>query len=109
MIYHRVLIDHVVQTGEGIKALQKLMRRREPQEAGRSAINAVDRMMRPVTMQELHEVAKIWVDGALRLSPRGLEWMQRLYQRQLAIFGRTLEVAGDHAIAEPLSTVAAGA
>ena len=41
-----------------------------------------------MTLQELNDVVKIWVDCALKLSPRGLEWMQRLYQRQVAIFGR---------------------
>jgi beta-lactamase class D len=55
-------------------------------------MNAVDRMIRPVTLQELHDVVKIWVDCALKISPRGLEWMQRLYQRQLAIFGKPLAV-----------------
>ena len=103
------IVDHVAESGEGMEALQKLMRRREHQKAGHSAISAVDRLIRPLTMQELHDVAKIWVDCALKLSPRGLEWMQRLYQRQLAIFGRPLEVAGENAAAEPLSQVAAAA
>ena len=103
------VVDHVAETGEGVDALHKLMRRREHQKAGHAAINSVDRLIRPLTMQELHDVAKIWVDCALKLSPRGLEWMQRLYQRQLAIFGRPLEVAGDHTVAEPISQVAAAA
>jgi DSF synthase len=103
------VIDHVAETGEGKDALHKLMRRREHQKAGHAAMNAVDRLIRPVAMQELHDIAKIWVDCALKLSPRGLEWMQRLYQRQLSIFGRPLEAAGDYAKAEPVTRVAAAA
>jgi hypothetical protein len=36
---------------------------------------------------------QLWVDCAVQLEPRSLEWMQRLYQRQLAVFGRPLELA----------------
>jgi DSF synthase len=103
------VIDHVAETGEGVAALRDLMRRREHQKAAHDAMNTVDRLIRPLTLQELHDVAKIWVDCALKLSPRGLEWMQRLYTRQLSIFGRPLEIAGDHAEAESMSRVAAAA
>ena len=56
-------------------------------------MNAVDRLIRPVGLQELHDIVKIWVDCALRLDTRSMEWMQRLYQRQLAIFGTPLQLA----------------
>jgi DSF synthase len=103
------VVDQVVDTGEGVNAVRKLMRKRENQEAGHAAINAVDRIVHPLGIQELHDVVKIWVDCALKLSPRNLEWMQRLYQRQLAIFGRPLEVASDQAETEPVRTVALAA
>jgi DSF synthase len=72
------------------------MRQREHQSTAHVAMNAVDRLIRPVGLQELHEVVKIWVDSALRLEPRSLEWMHRLHQRQVAIFGTSarLSVAG---------------
>jgi DSF synthase len=81
------LVDHVVDTGTGLATAQKLMRQREHQQSAHMAMNAVDRMIRPVGLQELHDVVKIWVDCAMNLESRSLEWMQRLYQRQLAIFG----------------------
>jgi DSF synthase len=96
------VVDQVVETGEGADAVQRLMRRREHQKSAHAAMNAVDRLIRPVTLQELHDVVKIWVDCALKISPRGLEWMQRLYQRQLAIFGKPLAV-------EPAVRIAAAA
>ncbi|MCC7325393.1 MAG: enoyl-CoA hydratase/isomerase family protein [Burkholderiales bacterium] len=92
------VIDDVVDTGDAASAVHKLMRRREHQRAAHVAMNSVERMIRSVSLQELHDVASIWVDCAMRLQPRNLEWMQRLYQRQLAIFGRSLElVAADSA------------
>ena len=84
------VIDDVVETGEGQHAVHKLMRKRENQNAAHVAMNCVDRMIRPLSVQELQDVVKLWVDCAMQLSPRSLEWMQRLYQRQLSIFGRPL-------------------
>lgn len=81
------VIDAVVDTGEGEAAVHKLMRKREFQHAAHCAMNRVDRLVRPITEQELLDVVQIWVDCALDLDLRSLEWMQRLYQRQLGIFG----------------------
>ena len=103
------VVDQVVDTGEGMNAMRKLMRKRANQEAGHAAMNTVDRIVHPLGIQELHDIVKIWVDCALRLSPRNLEWMQRLYQRQLAIFGRPLEVASSQATTEPPRMVALAA
>jgi DSF synthase len=86
-MYELGLVDQVVDTGAGLATVQKLMRQRERQQMAHVAMNAVDRLIRPVGLQELHDVVKIWVDCALRLDPRSLEWMQRLHQRQLTIFG----------------------
>jgi len=82
-----------LNTGEGAFAVKDLMKKRERQRSAHAAMNCVDRIIRPILLQELHEVVKLWVDCALGMSPQSLEWMQRLYQRQLAIFGRRIEVA----------------
>jgi DSF synthase len=89
------VIDQVVETGEGRDAVLSMIRKREHQTSGHNAINACDRLIRPITLQELHGVVKLWVDCALQMSPRSLEWMQRLHQRQLAIFGRPLQNVAD--------------
>jgi DSF synthase len=103
------VIDEIVDTGEGVAAVRKLMRKRAHQEAAHAAISMVDQIVRPLGLQELYDVVKIWVDCALKLSPRSLEWMQRLYQRQFAVFGRPLEVAGDEAEPASVSPVAIAA
>src|SRR4029434_8862791 len=53
------VIDDVVDTGDGHRAVQKLMRKREHQMSAHIAMNNVDRMIRPVGMQELHDVVQI--------------------------------------------------
>lgn len=91
------VVDLVVETGEGVDAVKKLIQRRLIKQSAHAAINAVERLVRPVTVAELHDVVRLWVDCALKLSPRGLEWMQRLHQRQLSVFGHSLSVAPEHA------------
>ena len=86
------LIDEVVETGDGLAAVRRLIKRRERQRAAHVAMNRVDRIVRPIVLQELYDVVKIWVDCALQLSPHSLEWMQRLHQRQLAIFGCPIDL-----------------
>jgi DSF synthase len=81
------VIDQVVPTGEGRDAVLILMRQRENQGEGHASMNSVDKLLRPVTLNELNEVVRLWVDCALRLSARGQQWMRRLHQQQLASFG----------------------
>lgn len=88
------IVDEVVETGDGLAAVKRLMKRRERQRAAHVAMNRVDRIVRPIALQELYDVVKIWVDCALQLSPHSLEWMQRLHQRQLAIFGSSIDMVG---------------
>ena len=86
------VIDRVVETGEGERAVRDIVTRRQHQQTAHAAMNLIDRMIRPVTVQELYDVVKLWVECAMGMSPRSLEWMQRLYQRQLAVFGRPVDV-----------------
>ena len=81
------LVDQVVDTGTGASAVSELIRQRATHLSAHDALNRVDRLLRPVSLQELHDVTKIWVDCALDLDDRSIAWMRRLHQRQLQIFG----------------------
>jgi DSF synthase len=85
------VIDEVVEMGEGPSAVRRMMRNRDLHQAAHVAMNRADRIIAPVNLQELNDVVKLWVDCAMQMSTRNLEWMQRLFQRQLGIFGRPLE------------------
>lgn len=109
-LFEMGVIDQVVDSGEGFSAVQALFKQREHQQAAHVSMNLADRLVRPLSLQELHDVVKLWVDCALQLSPRSLQWMQRLYQRQLAIFGsalRPLSIEESTAHAEDLVAAAA--
>lgn len=83
------VIDEIAESGEGVRAVERLLRRREHQYAAHTAMNAVDRLLHPVTAEELGEVVKMWVESAMSLDPRSLDWMKRLYQRQVAVYGES--------------------
>jgi DSF synthase len=92
-LYDLGVIDAVVETADGERYVRQFIKQRDNQAAAHAAMNVVDRLIRPLTLNELHDVGRIWVDRALSLSPRGLEWMNRLHQRQLSVFGRSFSVA----------------
>lgn len=81
------VIDLVVDSGAGPSAVQQLIRQRERQVEAHVAMNTIDRLLRPVTLQELNDIVALWVDAALGLSQRGLQWMRRLHQQQTLAFG----------------------
>jgi DSF synthase len=83
------VIDVVAEPGAGKAAVQQLIKRRQSQVHGHNAMNNVDRMLHPVTLQELYDVVGLWVNAAMTLSSRGQEWMRRLYMQQLKAFGPT--------------------
>jgi|SoiMethySBSTD1v2_1073268.scaffolds.fasta_scaffold134185_2 DSF synthase len=86
------VVDQVVNTGEANDAVASLIRQREQQHGAHSAMNTVDRMLNPVTLGELTDVVRLWVDCAMQMTPRSVEWMRRLHRQQIATYGRALEI-----------------
>jgi DSF synthase len=91
-LYELGLVDEVVDMGEGPNAVTRLIRQRACHRSAHDALNKVERLVRPVSLQELYDVTKIWVDCAIDLDERSLAWMRRLNQRQLQLFGHGLEL-----------------
>lgn len=86
------VIDQVVETGEGIDAVQSIVRQRMHQRQAHMAMDTVDRILRPVTLSELNDVVRLWVDAAVHLSERGQQWMRRLHRQQVSMYGGTLSL-----------------
>jgi DSF synthase len=86
-LYELGLIDEVVDSGEGANAVTRLIRQRACRRSAHNALNRVERLIRPVSLQELYDVTRIWVECAVEMDERSLAWMRRLYQRQAQIFG----------------------
>ena len=95
------VIDLVVDTGGGADAVRNLVQRRRGQRHGHQAMNAVDRMLRPVTLQELYDVVALWVSAAISLPIRGQDWMRRVHSQQLRAFG--LVTDSPSAVVRPIS------
>jgi DSF synthase len=76
------VIDLVVENGAGEDEVAALVRRRSRSRNGLAALAAARRTVHRLDFKELLDVVEIWVDAALRLTPRDLKLMQRLVSRQ---------------------------
>jgi DSF synthase len=96
------VVDVVAEPGGGVEAAKQLIARRHGQKKGHDAMNAIDRMLYPITLKELSDIVDIWVTSALTLSSRGQEWMRRLHMQQLRAFGGMS--AGSGSVLRPVPT-----
>jgi DSF synthase len=76
------VIDLVVENGAGEDEVAALVRRRGRSRNGLAGLAAARRAVHRLDFKELLDVVEIWVDSALRLTPRDLKLMQRLVSRQ---------------------------
>jgi DSF synthase len=76
------VVDMVVPRGEGVAAVEELIRSRQRTSRARQAMSQVRGMVSPVTLDELMRITEIWVDTALCLEQRSLRTMERLVRAQ---------------------------
>lgn len=98
------IIDILAEPGQGRAAVRDYIaerRRRSPNTM--LAMQQVRRAVNPVTYRELEEVALIWVDAALRLTPRDLKIMDRLVRSQDRIGSQQAMVSARGASVSPIS------
>jgi len=76
------VVDCVVDPGKGEAAVAALVKRNARSRNGLVGIANARRRVNGITYQELSDVARLWVDAALRLTCRDLKLMQRLVSRQ---------------------------
>lgn len=76
------VVDVVAEDGQGEAEITALIKRRQRNRNGLSALAAVRRRVHRIEFSELLDIVQIWVDSALRLNPRDLKLMQRLVSRQ---------------------------
>ena len=75
-------VDLVVEDGEGLQAVQKHIQRSAARHNAHSAIYAARRRVSPVTLNELRDVADIWVDAAMLLPEQDLRRMAHIAAAQ---------------------------
>lgn len=76
------VVDILAEDGEGEQAVYDYIARENRARNGYRALRAAKRLSNPITLDELLGIAEIWVDAALRLTPRNLRMMERLVARQ---------------------------
>lgn len=77
------IVDVLVPRGEGVQAVNDIIRRNRRIPHARVAMNRVRDLSNPVTLAELMQITEIWVDTALQLGDRSLRTMERLVRAQL--------------------------
>lgn len=90
-LYKMGLVDVLVPKGQGIAAVDEVIRANNRIPHARAAMHRVRDMAQPVTLQEMMDITEVWVDTALRLGEKSLRTMERLvraqYRRQGAACG----------------------
>ncbi len=80
---HRMgIVDVLVPKGQGVTAVQELIRQQRRAPLARLAMNAVRNVVQPIRREELVAVTEIWVDTALMLGEKSLRTMDRLVRAQ---------------------------
>jgi DSF synthase len=81
---HRMgLVDVLVPRGEGIQAVEEVIRANRRIPHARAAMHQVRSLAQPVTLEEMMRITEIWVDTALQLGDKSLRTMDRLVRAQV--------------------------
>ena len=84
---HRMgLVDVLVPRGQGVQAVEEVIRANRRIPHARAAMHRVRAMSQPVTIEELMTITEVWVDTAMQRGEKSLRTMERLgraqYRRQ---------------------------
>lgn len=81
-LYEMGVIDILAPDGQGKRAVHDFIKHRINRENGFQSLDQVIDQFNPITYQELSDIAAIWVDTAMQLSPKNLRLMEYLVQAQ---------------------------
>lgn len=91
-LYQMGVIDLVVPAGEGLKATSEYIKEHRKSRHGRLAIQRAKQCLNTLSLDELHDIADIWVEAALNITEKELKTMDRLVRAQSK---RMLKTGGD--------------
>ncbi len=87
------VVDVLAEPGEGERVVKEYIARTRSRFRGQSAIYKVRRRVNPVPVEELRDVADLWVETALRLSETDLRRTARLAAMQQRAFSADRQTA----------------
>lgn len=76
------VVDVLAENGEGEKAVSAYIKKQNRANNSYQAVHKVRQIVHPLSYDELLQVAKVWLDAAMRLSERDLRVMERIAQSQ---------------------------
>ncbi|MGV8959003.1 MAG: crotonase/enoyl-CoA hydratase family protein [Stenotrophomonas sp.] len=76
------VVDVLVPKGQGVKAVEDLIRQQQRNPHSYLAMNAARNLAQAVSYDELLEITKVWVESALALGDKSLRTMDRLVKAQ---------------------------
>lgn len=82
------VVDVVAAPGEGENAVRELIRKKNRHLNGVRSIYECRNHLWPITFEELHEIAMLWVDAALRVDAKDLQMMKQLAMAQRSLHAR---------------------
>lgn len=81
------VVDHVAEDGQGEAEVAALIKKRSRSRVGLAGIAQARRRVHRLDFAELLDIVTVWVDSALKLTPRDMKLMQKLVSRQNDIGG----------------------
>ncbi|MEO6365671.1 MAG: crotonase/enoyl-CoA hydratase family protein [Luteimonas sp.] len=85
------LVDVLVPRGQGVQAVDEVIRSNRRIPNARTAMHRVRSMTQPVTLEEMMSITEVWVDTALQLGQKSLRTMERLVRAQYRRHGELRE------------------
>ena len=85
------IVDILAEVGEGHAAVNDFIDNHSKQRNGRLAIHKAKLLSHPITLEELRNIADLWVDSALLLEDKSLRVMERLVKAQIRRTARLLD------------------
>ncbi len=82
-LYRLGLVDVLVPPGEGVRAVQDVIRRNRRIPHAVAAMHRVSQMFQPAPLDEMMRITEIWVDTAMQLGTKSLRTMERLARAQM--------------------------
>lgn len=83
------LVDVLVPRGQGMQAVEDVIRGNRRIPHARSAMHKVREMAQPVTLEEMMAITEVWVDTALQLGEKSMRTMERLVRAQYRRHGES--------------------
>lgn len=81
-LYEMGVVDVLAENGEGEEAVNAYVKKQNRANNTYQAIHKVRDIYQPLNYDELLQIAKVWLDAAMRLSERDLRVMERIAQSQ---------------------------